>query len=349
MPSILVTGGAGFIGSHTCLALLERGYDIVIIDSFVNSNPISIDRILEISNLNKSQNRINVVQSDLRNTEKLNQIFKDAKQQGNSIIGVIHFAGLKSVNESVKNPILYWDNNLISSINLIKIMDENDCRTLVFSSSATVYGFSDKYLINENEKLGPINPYGNTKYVIEKLMHDIYSSSQSEWSIANLRYFNPIGAHNSGLIGENPIGLPNNIFPIILQVAARKIPELKIYGKDWATKDGTGVRDYIHVMDLADGHVLAMEYLLKNSGNILDINLGTGIGTSVLELVNTFKKINKIEVPYSFSERRNGDVSRVVADNSFGRSILNWNPIRSIEDMCRDGWNWKVLNPNGFI
>ena len=228
-------------------------------------------------------------------------------------------------------------------------MDENDCRTLVFSSSATVYGFSEKYLINENEKLGPINPYGNTKYVIEKLMHDIYNSSQSEWSIANLRYFNPIGAHNSGLIGENPIGLPNNIFPIILQVAARKIPELKIYGKDWATKDGTGVRDYIHVMDLAEGHVLTMEYLLANSGNILDINLGTGIGTSVLELVNTFKKINKIDVPYSFSERRSGDVSRVVADNSFGRSILNWNPIRSIEDMCRDGWNWKVLNPNGFI
>ena len=349
MPNILVTGGAGFIGSHTCLALLERGFDIVIIDSFINSNPISIDRVLEISDLNKSQKRINLVQLDLRNIEKLNKIFKDAKQQGNPIRGVIHFAGLKSVNESVQNPILYWDNNLISSINLLKIMDENDCRTLVFSSSATVYGLSGKYLINETEKLDPTNPYGNTKFVIEKLMRDIYNSSQSDWSIVNLRYFNPIGAHVSGLIGENPIGVPNNIFPIILQVAARKIPELKIYGRDWPTEDGTGVRDYIHVMDLAEGHVLTMEYLLENAGKILDINLGTGIGTSVLELVNTFKKINKVEVPYSFSERRNGDLSRVVADNSFGRSLLDWNPIRSIEEMCRDGWNWKVSNPNGFI
>ncbi len=348
MPNILVTGGAGFIGSHTCLALLEKGFNIEVIDSFINSNPISIERILEISDLKKSHNRINVVQSDLRNIEKLNEIFINAKEKGNPIQGVIHFAGLKSVYESVKNPLLYWDNNLIGSINLLKIMDKNDCRTLVFSSSATVYGFSGKSFIKESEKLEPVNPYGNTKFVIEKLLHDIYNSSQCNWSIANLRYFNPIGAHKSGLIGENPLGAPNNIFPIILQVAARKIPELKIYGKDWPTKDGTGVRDYIHVMDLADGHVLAMEHILQNSGNILDINLGTGIGTSVLELVNIFKKINKIEVPYSFSKRRNGDVSRLVADNTFCRSILNWNPIRSIEDMCRDGWHWKELNPDGL-
>ena len=266
MPSILVTGGAGFIGSHTCLALLERGFDIVIIDSFINSNPISIDRVLEISDLNKSQKRINLVQLDLRNIEKLNKIFKDAKQQGNPIRGVIHFAGLKSVNESVQNPILYWDNNLISSINLLKIMDENDCRTLVFSSSATVYGLSGKYLINETEKLDPINPYGNTKFVIEKLMRDIYNSSQSDWSIVNLRYFNPIGAHVSGLIERTLLVFQIIFFPIILQVAARKIPELKIYGRDWPTEDGTGVRDYIHVMDLADGHVLTMEYLEKIQG-----------------------------------------------------------------------------------
>ena len=350
MLNILVTGGTGFIGSHTCLELIQRNYKIKIIDSLANSSLISLDRIKRICELKKLnvENNISFVKADLRNFEILNNLFREEKEKNQPIQGVIHFAGLKSVGESIIKPLKYWDNNLISTINLLKAMNINDCRNIVFSSSATIYGKVNKKLINEDDSFNPMNPYGQTKLSIERLLHDIYKSNSQEWNIANLRYFNPIGAHKSGLIGENPIGTPNNIFPIILKVASGIIPELKIFGNDWPTNDGTGIRDYIHVMDLAEGHLSALEFLFSQNGKILDLNLGTSKGTSVLELVDCFQKVNNIKIPYSFVERRSGDVARVVANNKLSKNLLNWFPKRDLYNMCEDGWNWKKLNPNGY-
>ncbi len=349
MNKILVTGGAGFIGSHTSLALIERGYEIVIFDSFTNSKPDSIERVLKICELSNIKNsRIKVVKGDLRNKEKILNVFKQEKSTGSDINGVIHFAGLKAVGESVAKPLHYWDCNLIGSINLLQAMDSFNCKTIVFSSSATVYGSKDKEFISENESISPSNPYGNNKVAIETLLEDIYKSSSKEWKIASLRYFNPIGAHKSGLIGENPIGIPNNIFPYILSVAKGVNPKLKIFGSDWPTNDGTGVRDYIHVMDLANGHVLALEHLFSEEAKIIKLNLGTGRGTSVMELVNTFQKVNNIKIPYILTERRPGDVARVVANNKLATELLNWVPNLTLEEMCRDGWKWICQNPNGY-
>ena len=352
MSKILVTGGAGFIGSHTCLTLLQKKYKIVVIDSFINSSRISLERVKKISKKNDYYDNkdIEIIKGDLRNFNLIDNIFFKSILENYPITAVIHFAGLKSVNESIINPLDYWDNNVSGTINLLKAMEKNNCRNIVFSSSATIYAYSNnKNHITENSFIKPVNPYGHTKAVIEKILENLSESSKGKWRIANLRYFNPIGAHSSGLIGEDPLGIPNNIFPFILQVAAGKIKELRVFGNDWPTIDGTGVRDYLHVLDLADGHILALEYLLENKPTIINFNLGTGIGSSVLDLINCFEKVNNIRVPYVFSERRHGDVPYVVSNNSKALEILKWKPKRTLQEMCVDGWKWQKNNPNGYL
>ena len=265
MKTVLVTGGAGFIGSHTCLRLLEEGLDVFVIDSFVNSNKQSLHKVLKIfsDSFKDKQNKIHIYEGDIRDKNLLIKIFEEAKKLKKTIDGVIHFAGLKSVKESCKDPLLYWNNNLIGTISLLKIMEEFNCRKLIFSSSATVYKYNSNKLINENEKLNPSNPYGQTKLAIEKILYDLYNKKEDKWKIISLRYFNPVGAHPSGLIGECPNGIPNNIFPYICGVAIGKFDYLKIFGNDWPTHDGTGIRDFIHVMDLAKAHTLALNHLKK--------------------------------------------------------------------------------------
>tara|TARA_B100000242_G_scaffold96699_1_gene66284 strand:- start:1965 stop:3026 length:1062 start_codon:yes stop_codon:yes gene_type:complete len=348
--NILITGGAGFIGTHTALLLLSKGYKITIIDSFINSDELAINKLKKLSKEYYKISKINIdlFKGDIRNKEFLNEIFLNAKKKNTPIDAVIHLAGLKSVRESVKYPLKYWNNNVNGSINLVNVMEENNCRTMVFSSSATIYGLNKNNLLSEENKLNPINPYGMTKFVIEKLLNDIHKTQNSGWGIINLRYFNPIGAHPSGEIGENPLDLPNNIFPLLTRVAIKKTKELKIFGNDWPTKDGTPIRDYIHIMDLASGHLLALEFLFNNQNDFHNINLGTGKGTTVLELIKTFKKVNSIDVPYIFSRRREGDCAKIVANNLLAKSILDWEPKYSIEDMCTDGWNWQLKNPNGY-
>ncbi len=350
MNSILVTGGSGFIGSHTCLTLLENGYFVYVVDTFQNSSPKSLERVkqfLKSKNLDVSE-RIQIFQIDIRDENSLKNIFIEASNLGYPIQSVIHFAGLKAVAESVENPLLYWDNNVKGAITLLKVMEQNNCKTIVFSSSATIYGYAGDESIVEASKISPINPYGSTKVAIENLLNDVFNKNKTDWKIANLRYFNPIGAHPSGLIGESPLGEANNIFPIILDVAIRKNEFFKVFGKEWPTNDGTGVRDYIHVVDLAEGHLKTLEYLERNHAQILNLNLGTGIGTSVLDLIKSFEKVNNIKIPYKIVEPRKGDASFVVADNNLARKILNWNPKRTIEDACLDGWRWRCSNPNGF-
>tara|TARA_B100000242_G_C43054388_1_gene493057 strand:+ start:1153 stop:2208 length:1056 start_codon:yes stop_codon:yes gene_type:complete len=348
--SILVTGGTGFIGSHTCINLIEKGYKIIVLDSLINSTNRVIKRIENIVNPNikNIHNKIDFFEGDLRDKDLLQGIFEKYKNTSFRIKGVIHFAGLKSVKESIENPLEYWSNNVVSTINLLEIMKKYNCFNLVFSSSATVYGYSEGGLLNEDSHINPINTYGRTKAVIEQILQDIYKSSSNKWKIVNLRYFNPIGAHPSGMIGEDPKGLPNNIFPLIIKVASREIGQLEIYGNDWDTPDGTGIRDYIHVMDLAEGHVKALEMLNINFPNIININLGTGFGTSVLELLKTFEKVNHEVVPYKFVGRRKGDYGKVIAENNLARKILDWSPKRNLEEMCKDGWRWKLKNPDGY-
>lgn len=347
---ILVTGGTGFIGSHTCATLIEQGYKVIIVDSLINSSEKVIGRLNEMLNLKmrKSFNNIEFFKGDLRDKNLIRSIFEKYKNTENEIKGVIHFAGLKSVKESIENPLYYWDNNIISTINLLETMEEYKCFNLVFSSSATIYGHSNGELINESCEINPINTYGRTKAVIEQILKDIFQSSPQKWKIINLRYFNPIGAHPSGMIGEEPKGIPNNIFPLIIKVASREINEIQIFGNDWDTPDGTGIRDYIHVLDLAEGHVKALELLNKSSPRIMNINLGTGIGTSVLELIKTFEKVNNTNIPSIFVSRREGDHAKVVAENKLAQESLRWIPKRNIYDMCKDGWRWKLKNPFGY-
>ena len=350
MQSILVTGGAGFIGSHTCLSLLKKGYSLYVVDSFINSSKLSLERvirILEIDNID-AKNLLNILTFDITNKSFIRDVFVKSIRDKKPIQSVIHFAGLKSVAESVDNPSLYWKTNLISSLNLIEIMLEFNCLTIVFSSSATVYGLNNESPINENGRLNPNNPYGHTKLAIENLFSDFFYSSKMKLKIANLRYFNPVGAHPSGFIGEDPKGYPNNIFPIIAKVAIGELEKLNVFGKDWPTSDGTGVRDYIHVMDLAEGHINILEFLMKNEPQVVNLNLGTGIGTSVLQLVNTYEKVNKIKIPFQFVQRRSGDVAELVADNSYAKELINWSPKKDLRDMCRDSFNWQQKNPNGF-
>ncbi len=350
VKNIIVTGGGGFIGSHTCLALLEKGYNLFVIDSFENSSLKSIDRLLEIYKSKKYNPKINLklFRGSLCNKEFIKGVFETVKKEKKEIDGVIHFAGLKAVAESILKPLLYWRNNLIGTINLLDIMEEFNCYNLVFSSSATVYQSKNNFLLKESSELGPINPYGNTKYTIEVILKDLFKSSFTKWKFASLRYFNPIGAHESGLLGEDPKDIPNNIFPLIINTALGLQKELKIYGNDWPTPDGTPIRDYIHVMDLADSHIKVLEFLINSKSICIEFNVGTGVGTSVLDLLKTFERVNNIKLPYSFDKRRVGDASYVVADNSLFTSTMNIYPRRTIEDMCRDGWKWKRLNPHGY-
>ena len=338
MKVILVTGGAGFIGSHTSLVLLEKGYELFIIDSLVNSNNDVINKIKKISN--KNNDKLHFYEGDLRDKAFLKTVFNRAYSMGKPIEAVIHFAGLKAVEESISEPIKYWSNNVNGTINLLELMKLFNCKKLIFSSSATVYGLSENNKLNENSKIEPINPYGETKKAIENLIRDCYRSETEYWKIIILRYFNPIGAHPSGLIGENPKGIPSNIFPVINKVALGEISNFSVFGNDWNTPDGTCIRDYIHVMDLAEGHVKSLEYLFKNDSMIMDLNLGTGKGTSVLQLINIFKKVNNVDFPVVFVNRRKGDFACVIADNSKAKKVLNWAPKRDLEQMCIDGWIW---------
>ena len=344
MCKILVTGGAGFIGSHTSLLLLEKGYELVIIDSLVNSSYSSIKKIGNIkSKVNTPfSERIRFYNADLRDHFSIKNVFDIEFKNNTKIDAVIHFAGLKAVGESTLDPLRYWDFNVLSTVNLLKVMVQFECKTIIFSSSATIYESKGNNLINEETVVKPINPYGSTKATIEQILNDLFNSGVKDWRIANLRYFNPIGAHPSGLLGEDPLGKPNNIFPMILKVASGELDQLRIFGNDWDTLDGTGVRDYIHVLDLAEGHIRAFEFLKRNKPNIINLNLGTGIGTSVLELINTFQRVNDIKINYVFDKRRRGDKQYVVADSTKAQEILGWESKRSLEEMCKDGWNWQL-------
>ena len=346
---ILITGGAGYIGSHTVLKLLECGYDIEVIDSFCNSYPESLKRIEYLNNFKDNNGKLNVSKGDIRDEETLERIFEESNAQKKPINAVIHFAGLKSVSESLNFPHKYWDFNVGGSSNLLKVMDKYHCRNIVFSSSATVYKYKkNNNLISESSPLNPTNPYGETKVEVENMLRKIYSKNPKNWRISILRYFNPISAHNTGKIGEHPFGTPSNIFPLISKVASGEIKEFKIYGNDYPTKDGTAVRDYIHVMDLAEAHILALKKIMQDDFKFMILNIGTGIGTSVIQLIEKFKKINECDIPYSFLGRRDGDLPFVVADNSLASRVLNWKPSRKIEDMCRDEWKWRMQNPCGF-
>ena len=350
MKNILITGGTGFIGSHTCVTLLSEGYNVYLIDSLVNSSKRSLLKIGEIfrnKNIDIS-NKLRFFEGDIRKKDFIDYVFKTALKEKKAIDGVIHFAGLKAVAESVIKPLNYWENNVLGSYNLIKIMEENNCKTIVFSSSATVYGNTSEDFLNEDFSLAPTNPYGATKLTVEKMLNDIYQNINENWKIAILRYFNPIGAHKSGLIGENPLQKPNNIFPIIINSAYTK-EKLKVFGNDWPTTDGTCIRDYVHVMDLADGHIKALDFLFRNKTQLIKLNIGTGKGHSVLDLIKTFENANNVSVPFVFDKRRDGDVCHLVADNSKAKSILNWSPAKSLKEMCIDGWRWKNINPKGYM
>lgn len=334
--AILVTGGTGYIGSHTCVELLNAGYDIIILDNYSNSKPESITRIKEITGKN-----IKFYEVDLLDRIRINEVFLN-----NDIEAVIHFAGLKAVGESVTLPLHYYHNNITGTINLCDIMKKYGIKNLVFSSSATVYGMPECVPISENFPLGATNPYGRTKLMIEEILRDLYVSDRS-WSIALLRYFNPIGAHESGKIGEDPNGIPNNLMPFITQVAVGKFKELQIFGSDYPTVDGTGVRDYIHVVDLAKGHLKALEKILSLNG-VEAYNLGTGIGYSVLEIVSAFEKSSGIKVPFRIVDRRPGDIAVCYADPSKAKSELGWIAKKGIEEMCLDSWRWQKMNRNGY-
>ena len=325
---ILVTGGTGFIGSHTCVELLEAGYDVVIIDNLSNSKKEVVNFIHKITN-----KKISFYEGDVCDKNLLSKIFRE-----NKIDAVIHFAGYKAVGESVSKPLMYYRNNIDSTLSLLEIMSEFNCKKIVFSSSATVYGKPKSLPIKEDFPLSTNNPYGTTKLIIEGILQDLYKSD-NDWAIAILRYFNPIGAHKSGLIGENPNGIPNNLMPYILKVATHKLDCLGVFGNDYDTHDGTGVRDYIHVVDLSKGHVKAIEKVMNSKG-IDAYNLGTGNGYSVLDLVNTFKKVNNVDIKYVIKERRKGDIDACYADPTYAYEKLGWKAEKNIEEMCVDAYNF---------
>lgn len=336
MATILITGGAGFIGSHTCIALQQAGYDVIVVDNLDNSSEKSLPRVEKITG-----KPIKFYKDDARDRAAMDKIFEQ-----NKIDAVIHFAGLKAVGESVSKPLEYYDNNLINTLVLLECMRDHGVKKLVFSSSATVYGPNKIMPLKEGMPIGATNPYGRTKLFIEEMLRDLYKADNT-WSLALLRYFNPIGAHESGTIGENPKGIPNNLMPYITQVAIGKLEKLHVFGDDYNTPDGTGVRDYIHVMDLAEGHAKALDYLLTHEG-CGEYNLGTGKGVSVLELRAAFEKASGVEIPYVIDPRRPGDLDEVYADPTKAKEIFGWEAKRNIEQMCEDSWRWQKNNPNGF-
>lgn len=334
--TILVTGGAGYIGSHAAVELLNHGYDIVVVDNLSNSQTEAINRVKELTG-----KEFPFYEEDLLNYDAIEEIFKK-----HDIDAVIHFAGLKAVGESVQIPLTYYHNNITGTLNLCRIMDKYDVKKMVFSSSATVYGNPDRVPIDESFPLSATNPYGRTKLMIEEILRDLYISD-STWRIALLRYFNPIGAHESGRIGENPNGIPNNLMPYITQVAVGKREKLNVFGNDYDTHDGTGVRDYIHVVDLVRGHIKALQYLDKHEG-IEAFNLGTGTGYSVLDIVKAFSEVNDVEIPYEITDRRPGDVAICYANPEKAERLLNWRAEYDLKRMCEDSWRWQSQNPNGY-
>lgn len=333
---ILVTGGAGYIGSHACLKLLQSGYEIAIIDNLSNSSQESLNRIKKISSKN-----FLFYEADLRDKSKIEKIFKNHQIQS-----VMHFAGFKSVNESISEPIKYYENNVGGTLILLEVMNKYNCKELIFSSSASVYGKPETIPVNENCKLSPINPYGQSKLVIENILRDLFLSDKS-WRIALLRYFNPVGAHESGLLGECPTDTPSNLVPSILQVAAGKLKTLNIYGSDYDTKDGTGVRDYIHVVDLVDGHLKALN-ALRSVSDFIIANLGTGKGYSVFEVLKAFERVSGKKIPFTIKARRAGDSDICYTDNSHALKLMNWKAEYDIFKMCEDAWRWQCQNPNGY-
>lgn len=337
MKNILVTGGAGYIGSHTCVELLNAGFNVTILDNFCNSKMDAVNRVQKITG-----KTITLVEGDVRDKACLASVFS---QQ--TIDAVIHFAGLKAVGESVANPLYYYDNNVMGSLALLEVMAEFNVKNVVFSSSATVYGFSDTKPIPETAPLNPFNPYGQSKRMVEQMLEDL-SAADADWNIALLRYFNPVGAHSSGEIGEDPNGVPNNLMPYVSQVAIGKLEYLNVFGNDYSTVDGTGVRDYIHVVDLALGHVAALN-VLGNSCGLLTVNLGAGRGHSVLELVAAFERATGKEIPYKIVDRRAGDIAIYFADASYAKKALGWQTTKSLDDICRDTWNWQSKNPQGYL
>ena len=335
--NVLVTGGAGYIGSHTCVELLNSGYGVVVIDNLCNSNPKSLDRVRELTG-----KELTFYEGDVRDEALLKKIFAE-----NDIGCVIHFAGLKAVGESVSIPWKYYDNNLNSTLVLTKVMKEVGMMNIIFSSSATVYTADNEMPLKETSRTGGCtNPYGWTKYMTEVILSDM-SKAEKDWSVVLLRYFNPIGAHPSGRMGEDPRGIPNNLMPYITQVAVGRREKLSVYGNDYPTHDGTGVRDYIHVVDLAKGHVAAVDYACKHKGCEV-FNLGTGVGYSVLDMVNTFREVNQVELPYVIAPRRPGDIATCYADPTKSREVLGWTAQHDLADMCRDSWNWQKNNPMGY-
>lgn len=334
--TVLVTGGAGFIGSHATVELLENGYKVVVVDNLSNSQKASIDRIKEMTGKDFAFHQV-----DLLDSQALDDIFSKY-----DFSAVMHFAGYKAVGQSVEMPLSYYHNNISGTLTLCEMMLKHNVQKLVFSSSATVYGLPERVPIEESFSLSATNPYGRTKLMIEEILRDLALSNPSI-RIAILRYFNPIGAHPSGKLGEDPRGIPNNLIPYITQVAIGKQPELKIFGGDYETNDGTGVRDYIHVMDLVKGHIKALEYLEKHEG-VETFNLGTGTGYSVLEIVNSFNDVTGKQIPYQITDRRPGDIGVCYANPEKAKKLLGWQAEKSLKEMCRDSWNWQVQNPDGF-
>jgi UDP-glucose 4-epimerase len=334
--AILVTGGAGYIGSHTVVELLNQDHEVVIVDDFSNAHPTVLDRIKELSGKDFSFYELNLLDK-----EGLEKVFEE-----NEIEAVIHFAGFKAVGESVEKPLKYYHNNITGTLVLLEVMKAFNVKKIVFSSSATVYGMDNKAPFTEDMPTSATNPYGQTKVFIEHILSDLVVSDE-EWSVILLRYFNPIGAHESGRIGEDPNDVPNNLMPYITQVAVGKLEQLSIFGVDYETHDGTGVRDYIHVLDLAQGHLSALDYALKHSG-VEAVNLGTGEGYSVLDVVHAFENANDVEIPYEIVDRRPGDIAVGYADATKAKELLGWEAVHSLEDMCRTSWNWQKNNPNGY-
>jgi UDP-glucose 4-epimerase len=335
---VLVTGGAGYIGSHTVLELLVAGHQVTVVDNFCNASPHSLQRVKEIS----GKSSLQIYEIDIRDRSGLKRIF--GKQEYNA---VIHFAGLKAVGESVEKPLIYYDNNVGGSAILCKVMADHNIKNLVFSSSATVYGTPDSMPIREDFPTGgTTNPYGTSKLMIEQMLADLYQSD-NDWNIVRLRYFNPVGAHESGQIGEDPNGVPNNLMPYISQVAIGKLAELAVFGDDYPTPDGTGVRDYIHVVDLAKGHLKALDKLPQDPG-LVTFNLGTGTGYSVIEMLRTFESVNHCKVPYRIAPRRAGDIAECYADPNLAKQELGWVAEKNLADMLKDAWRWQSQNPNGY-
>lgn len=342
----MATGGLGYIGSETSLLLLQNGFDVLIVDSLINSSFSVFERIkksLDNSNVGK-KGKLFFRKGDIRNYDFVKSVFAEFKYAKNPIESVIHFAGIKSVPDSQKNSLNYWDVNVNGAINLLIVMKENNCNNIVFSSSATIYKSDSSKKIKESHKLHPINPYGNTKLAIEKILGDLFNSEKDKWRIASLRYFNPAGSNPNGFLRENISSNSTNLFPTIFNVLDNKKEFLEVFGNDWPTEDGTCVRDFIHVTDLARAHILSLKYLLNNDPQNIAINIGTGKGASVLEVINTFKEVLNLDIKYKFVKRRDGDYPYVVADNSLANSMLKWHPSKNLSDICKDSWKSHIQN-----